>query len=253
MIPLAILDQHRVADLRPSSSAMPCHPDRAFGHSLFRNTMTSSLEVELAAAHKCAGEVWPATLVVQVNVDPSHRVCAPRHQYSHVSSAPLVCRSCHVLFETTGLPAETTKALDDWLHKKKYRYLIMNVPGMEVTAAPREKNYADFKAHIMKCPGVCLGAFDFGWEIPRGHGHVPTDEPAMFTWAPDAAPPGLGMMAFMRLKMQMPMKIDEVKKAMGNWNGAFIQCNSEAELHPTWVVPKLRGGRMGSRKASSCL
>merc|ERR1719313_1118040 len=54
-------------------------------------------------------------------------------------------------------------------------------------------------------------------------------------------------MQYMKLKMQMPMKKEEVKKALNNWNGAFVQANSAAELAPQWVVPKLRGGRMGSR------
>jgi len=149
---------------------------------------------------------------------------------------------------TSDIPLATVEALTGWLHKKEYRYVIMSVPGMEATTGPPEKNYADFRNHMLACPGVCIGAFDFEWTVPRGHGTVPTDEPAMFSWAPDTPPAGLKMMAFMKLKMQMPMKIDEVKKSLHNWNGAFIQCNDEANLHPDWVVPYLRGGRMGNRK-----
>jgi len=116
------------------------------------------------------------------------------------------------------------------------------------TVGGKDKNYADFREAFMACTGVCIGAFDFEWTIPRGHGTVPATEPAMFTWAPDTTPEGLSAMGFMKLKMQMPMKKSDLKAALGNWNGAFIECNGADELNPSWVVPKLRGGRMGSRK-----
>jgi len=150
--------------------------------------------------------------------------------------------------ELATVPEATKKVLGDWFRKKAYSYLIMTVPDLEVVTGGKDKNYADFAKHLQQCAGVCIGGFDFEWEIARGQGSVETSEPAMFTWAPDERPQGMKMMAFMKLKMQMPTLIEEVKKALDNWNGAFIQCNSEADLHPDWVVPKLRGGRMGGRR-----
>lgn len=159
------------------------------------------------------------------------------------------CSSIDQSNKTTGrVPEETVAALQGW-KKRQYRYLIMTVPDLTVQTATEEKNYADFKQHLMNCPGVCFGAYDFSWQAPRGHGFVPSSEPVLFSWAPDKPREDLQMpmMKYMRLKMQMPMLKDDLKKALDNWNGAFIQGNDEDHLNPEWVVPKLRGGRMGSR------
>jgi len=149
------------------------------------------------------------------------------------------------------IPEATKDALLGFLHKKEYRYIIITIPDMKAQTATEEKNYEDFRQHLMSCPGVCIGAYDFSWMIPRGHGTVPASEPVLFTWAPDTPNPdlGLSMSKYMKLKMQMPFYKDSIKQCMDNFNGAFIQCNSEDELSPDWVVPKLRGGRMGSRIA----
>lgn len=151
------------------------------------------------------------------------------------------------LVDSQSVPKETQDALTAWMSKQAYRYLIMTVPDMTVQTAPVEKNFADFKQHLMSCQGVCFGAYDFSWRSPRGQGFVPTAEPVLFAWAPDSPPEGLPMMKYMRMKMQISHFKQEIKKALNDWNGAFIQANSEAELSPDWIVPKLRGGRGGSR------
>jgi len=68
---------------------------------------------------------------------------------------------------TSDIPQATVEALTGWLHKKEYRYVIMSVPGMEATTGPPEKNYADFRNHMLACPGVCIGALTL-----RGQFHV---------------------------------------------------------------------------------
>jgi len=151
------------------------------------------------------------------------------------------------LVDSQSVPKETEDALTGWMMDHKYRYLIITVPDMTVQTAPLEKNFADFKQHLMSCQGVCFGAYDFSWQSPRGQGFVPTAEPVLFSWAPDSPPEGLPMMKYMRMKMQISHFKNEIKKALNDWNGAFIQANSEAELSPDWIVPKLRGGRGGSR------
>jgi len=115
-----------------------------------------------------------------------------------------------------------------------------------VKTAPKDRNYADFKRDFSACAGVCIAGYDFEWTVPRGSGSVSTSDPAMFTWASDSTPEGLTMMGYMKLKMQMPMKITDIKNALNGWNGVFIQCNSPEELDPDFVVPKLHGGRMGA-------
>lgn len=145
------------------------------------------------------------------------------------------------------VPPRTKKALDDFM-AAKVKYIVMSIPDLEVIHQNTGGNYADFKRDFTSCPGVCIAAFDFRWEIPRGHGHVPASEPALFTWAPDITPEGLSAMGFMRLKMQMPMVMKDLKKALGSWQPTYMECNDPESLDPSWIVPKLKGGRMGSRK-----
>merc|ERR1719386_237607 len=76
--------------------------------------------------------------------------------------------------ESGEVPEATRQALMDWAQKKAYRYIILPIPSLDVTTGSREKNYADFKAQLLACPGVCIGGFDFEWEVPRGHGTVGT-------------------------------------------------------------------------------
>merc|ERR1719265_850740 len=50
------------------------------------------------------------------------------------------------------------------------------------------------------------------------------------------------------LKMQLPFVMKSLTGAVSNFNGKFIEVHSSEELSPDWVVPRLKGGRMGNRK-----
>merc|ERR1719265_1083385 len=50
------------------------------------------------------------------------------------------------------------------------------------------------------------------------------------------------------LKMQLPFVMKSLTGGISNFNGKFIEVHSAEELSPDWVVPRLKGGRMGNRK-----
>lgn len=191
---------------------------------------------KLQIVYKMALRMLITLLGVCTLVDAS-RVAA--HSRAHTNSQSTL--------KASVVPERSRQALSDWLHKSAYKYVIMTVPDLEATTYEKG-TYADFVRDFTACMGVCFGAFDFTWQAPRGHGFVPASEASMFTWAPDEVPGSLSAMGYMKLKMQMPFKAQELKKAMADWNGKFIEINDANELQPEWVVPKLKGGRMGNRK-----
>jgi hypothetical protein len=158
-----------------------------------------------------------------------------------------------------GISAEMEEALNTWYSDKKkpYRFVVLNVPEDESAdmtgyTAPADKNYADFIQAMKNCPGPCIGAYEFSWEVPRGGGFVPNSEAAMFTWAPDDPPEKYAGMRNRRKYMSMKMdltnfRVSAIKKVISRWNPKIMQAGDADDLKPEWVVPQLRGGRFGNR------
>merc|ERR1719379_626984 len=84
--------------------------------------------------------------------------------------------------DTPGVTDEMNTAMNDWFSKHKYRYVIMEVPEKESDpmtghTAPMDRNYADFLDDLTQCPGLCIAAYEFSWEVERGTGFVGNSEP----------------------------------------------------------------------------